>query len=479
MVKLIDKKERNLLMFSNYIKNSTNLNSLVTILTNNETIDYRTLKNDMELIQLISNNKNLWLDMSRSEWKLRKIQPKITNKSQDKKKWKKCSLCQTKNKHEYYIVNKISKVTINIGGECVTKFLGDEIGSISKHILKNPKAAALYEELQLKYPSIKDILFSDSTYLAQSNYVLPLVLSDAFTNKRKQLLKVLNNYLSGKSKHFDEQFFENHLNDYVLLKKQIINFNDRSQKETWSCSAELKREMERTQSDSAAQIIHQIQKNNGLISFAIAPKIQVESFLDTFMSVFNKLKYSELKIKEVSIGRIFFIYNDARNEYVFSVNSSIFVSFFSKEVFSARDVRIDDFTRKFYKDFSPSSTLTYKLLEQLVEIHLEEQFEFTEMEISYKLVFRSDPETDYRFQDRTEHLEKITKNLLIYQTHMSDKVYIFDRRALSNSGIALKFNPSKKADILDALLAQANILTHKNLYKYLRKNVYATKISNF
>ncbi|TPR55424.1 hypothetical protein, partial [Enterococcus sp. OL5] len=85
MANLIDKKERNLLMYSNYIKNSNNLNSLITILIKNETIDYRSLKNNNELLQLIINNKNLWLDMSRAEWKLRKIQPKITNKSDDKK----------------------------------------------------------------------------------------------------------------------------------------------------------------------------------------------------------------------------------------------------------------------------------------------------------------------------------------------------------------------------------------------------------
>lgn len=478
LANLIDKKERNLLMYSNYIKNSNNLNSLITILIKNETIDYRSLKNNNELLQLIINNKNLWLDMSRAEWKLRKIQPKITNKSDDKKTWKKCSLCKTINKHEYYIVNKLSKRTINIGGECVKKFLGDEIGSISKHILKNPKAAALYEDLQIEYPIIKDILFNDSTYLAQSKYILPLVLSDSFISIRKRLVKILNNYLSGKSKQLDQNKFKEHLFNYSEVKNQIMNFNDKSSKEIWSCSIDLKRDIERIQPDSASQIVELIEKHNGLISFSIAPKIQVESFLNTFMAVFNVLHFPEIKIKDFSIGKITFTFNDLRNEYNFSINSSIFIGFFSKQVFSIRDVKVSEFTRKFYDQFTPSDSLTFKLLEQLSEIHLEEQFGFKEMEINYKLIFKSDIETDYKYTDRTERIEKITNNLLIYQKQSSDKVYVFDRSDLSTTGMALKFNSVKKDDILDGLLSRVTILTQSNFYQYLRKNVYAVKMSN-
>ncbi|RHK03129.1 hypothetical protein DW084_17580, partial [Enterococcus casseliflavus] len=109
---------------------------------------------------------------------------------------------------------------------------------------------------------------------------------------------------------------------------------------------------------------------------------------------------------------------------------------------------------------------------------LEEQFGFKEMEINYKLIFKSDIETDYKYTDRTERIEKITNNLLIYQKQSSDKVYVFDRSDLSTTGMALKFNSVKKDDILDGLLSRVTILTQSNFYQYLRKNVYAVKMSN-
>ncbi|NAA43529.1 hypothetical protein GUJ44_13215 [Enterococcus faecalis] len=478
MKKLIEKKERNLLIYSNYISKIPKLSVLLNLLHTNEALDPNSSGLTNELSQLIVTNKSLWLDMSRSEWKLRKELPLITNKSLDRKKWKKCSLCYTPNKHEYYIVNKLSGTIINVGGECVKSFLGDEIGSISTHVLKNPKAAILYEKLQSEFPIIKDILFNDKTYLSQSEYILPSLLSEKFEKKRKRISKILNNYLNKKVESLDRDLFYIELKEYVNIKKEIEDFKLKSRKEIWSCPLSLAREIKVIQKENYPKIINSIERNNGRISFSIAPMIQVESFLKLFMEEFNQLNFDKIKITGYSIGRITFNYIDSNNILSFTISSADFINFFAKEVFSIRSVNIETFTRENYYKFTPENSITTRLLEQTSEIYLETEYEFREFEINYKAVFRTETETDYKYEDRIEKLENLIKNIVVYHRFGDNKVYVFDRKDLSNSGIQLEFDPNRGNTIAKNLISKANILTQSKFYEYLRTNVYNSKIQN-
>lgn len=478
MKKIIDKKERNLLIYSNYINKIPELSVLLNLLHTNEAIELNSSGLTDELSQLIVTNKSLWLDMSRSEWKLRKELPLITNKSLDRKKWKKCSLCYTPNKHEYYILNKLSGKIINVGGECVKNFLGDEIGSISSHVLKNPEAAILYEKLQNEFPIIKDILFNDKIYLSQSEYILPSLLSEKFEKKRKRISKILNNYLNKKVESLDRDLFNSELKKYVNIKKEIEDFKFKSRKEIWSCPLSLAREIKMIQKENYTKIINSIERNNGRISFSIAPMIQVESFLKLFMKEFNQLNSDKIKITGYSIGRITFNYIDSNNILSFTISSGDFINFFSKEVFSIRKVSIETFTRENYYKFTPENSITIRLLEQISEIYLETEYEFREFEINYKAVFGTETETDYKYEDRIEKLENLIKNIVVYHRFGDNKVYVFDRKDLSNSGIQLEFDSNRRNTTDKNLISKANILTQSKFYEYLRTNVYNSKIQN-
>jgi len=476
LVKVIDKKERNLLINSVYLRKSKNLREILTLLEKSESVDSKMISSGLK--EQIYSNKPLWLDMSRAEWKLRKINPKLTNKSLDKSKWKRCSLCYTKNKHEYYIVNKSTKKELNIGGECVKKFLGDEIGSISKHVLKNPKAAILYEELQNEYPIVQKILFDDKTYLQNSNFVLPTLLKTSFTKIRKKMQKTLNNYLSGKAKNLDKTMFESYLKEYELIKNEIETFIFKSESNNWSCPKKLSKEIERIQSDSSGHIIQSIESNSGLISFSIAPEIRVPIFLNTFMVEFNKIPHKLIKIIDYGIGTIKFEYSEDQLSYVFSVSSSVFISFFSKEVFSIRAINELDFVRDFNVHFEPDDRRTIALLEQTAEVEIERKYDFREFEINYKTLFNKDPKTDYKYEQRMDRLANVTNNITFYQKFGDNKVYVFDRNIFSEFGKKLFFNPLIRDTLLKEFLMKANILTQSNFYSYLKEKVFATKIQN-
>ncbi|MET1104897.1 hypothetical protein, partial [Enterococcus faecium] len=166
---ILTKAQINLLKFSNHIKNNERKEIIETIFSNREIYDgYLNKTLEEEFIR----KKNEWIAISSNEWKLRKEKPVIVNPSSNRSKWKRCSLCNTPNKNEFYIVNKYNGREINIGGRCSENVVTGEINELSKFI-KSEIDGKRYVNVLVEIPELREVLFSPRKRLVNLTYELP------------------------------------------------------------------------------------------------------------------------------------------------------------------------------------------------------------------------------------------------------------------------------------------------------------------
>lgn len=475
---LLEEKEKNLLLFSEYIKNVEGLDNLISLMSNNKDIK-ASMCGNVDMINLILDNKSIWLEFSTKEWSLRRNNPIIVNPKTEQIDWKKCALCGQPNKKEFYIVNKQNEKTINVGGSCVGKFMGEEIGYLSTSVIKNPKAAIRYEYLKKRYPDVKDVLIIDKTYLDHTPYLLTLHDENTFKKQRNKVKRLLNRYLNKNDVQINDLLLKEELKRYRELKKNHkIYFSQCKSWDSWRVSRKLWSEIKKSNKDNCEEIFERVQKNAGKIDFSSAIQIKAPMFLQTIMSKFNEKNFDKVEIESFFDGVFVINISEGMMKYRFKIPSSDLIRAYGQSLFYKRPGEIlEVFYRLNNTKMTAYDSMTSKLLAQIAELELEKTKGFFEFEVEYENLFKVKKHQDVQLDDRKNKYDSILSNYVLYQKRNDSKVYVLTNESLTKYGKSLLYcNKNNIETNLAGIFLEIKTFETEQFYSFIKEQYEFAKM---
>lgn len=465
---ILKKSEINLLRFSSHIKNNES-EKIVEAIFSNKDIHVNQCSPDIE--NEIKTKKNEWLAISSNEWQPRKDKPIITNPSNDRTKWTRCSLCNTANKLEFYVVNKITKETINIGGTCSTNVVTGEMNELSK-LIKNEIAGSRYVNILSEIPELRAVVFSPKQFINDLTYELPNLLEMNYQKDSSNVLKSLKKYLNdtGNEAVSKERLIKN-LGIFDNTKNEINQFQNNAKNNKWSLSHEIKKSFQsQPNSDS---IVSNIKFNNGRINKKIAQKINSVDFLRKYIkeAFNNNNRTLPVKIRKCSVGVIHFQYtNEFDSSYKFSIDSQIFIDTFGRIIFDNIDQPKRDLAKFFIENSNIISLSNIETKNNLLS-SVKYSISDTKKYLVYDLYGSFSEKLDEWHYSK---FELLINNWTVYREHESELLYLFrgEKKLISASLIMLFQMRYIQERTLSNLMKEAERISAKVLFNEIRSEVY-------
>ncbi|MDT2830266.1 hypothetical protein P7H62_03660 [Vagococcus carniphilus] len=309
---LIDKKQRNLLLFSNFIKN--NELEIFELLENNLSIS-RKLAGDNNLDFIIDSNLSTWLNFSRKEWKAHDKNPFLIS---DSESIQNCELCNSPLKWRYEVYNEFSNKKISIGGECVKQF--KQLKGLGK-LVTGEEEYKRYNHLIKIYPMALDVLVKNTDMLDRIKIVIPDFYKESFKKTEKEITKILKTYIK-KNVKINHNMIEKAFKKYSTELKSINDFIENNEGNRNYLSREIVDAIERNQKSDMSLIISDVEGNNGVISSLLSPKIKVSNYLKLYEKDINiKFNKSNVNISEINHAVYILKVKSNKTSYNFKVSS--------------------------------------------------------------------------------------------------------------------------------------------------------------
>lgn len=265
---------------------------IFSILKKNKDISKETaIKNNIS--NKIISNLPSWLDFSSKEWVPSKSNPFLVK---DDDSITNCQLCNQKIKWKYKLVNELNDKTIWVGGNCVQKF--SQLKSLKK-IVSTPKELERYNNLLEKYPDMFNIFVSNTTFLDNTDILLPSYYQKEYQSIEKQLKSISRKYIK-KGVQINHSEFYRKIKAYNILLTNIHNFIDKNINNINYLPRKIIYSIQRQQKEDYQDIKFSIENNNGKISLETSSKIKVENYLELFKDIIN-LKFSKSKVTITNI----------------------------------------------------------------------------------------------------------------------------------------------------------------------------------
>ncbi|MFC7364980.1 MULTISPECIES: hypothetical protein [Bhargavaea] len=195
--KLLTKKEKNKLLFSETIKNS-GVNWLIRILRNKEDLKEEYLSHEQILI--FRELKSNLLNNSIKEWEIT-LAPNghfTLDKGPKETGWEKCQLCGTKNRYVHFIKNKFNNRILNVGSECINEF-GD-IGLMAhrdrRQLISEQNKNYRMQKLIKEIPWAKSRVENWNQFFSEVELILPNRIEEPYVKAGKIAERTLNKILS-------------------------------------------------------------------------------------------------------------------------------------------------------------------------------------------------------------------------------------------------------------------------------------------
>lgn len=267
---------------------------------------------------------------AQNEWEV------LKNKYEENNR--RCSLCNQPNKYIFYIQNKTTGITLNVGSSCVQNFKLTEADK--KYISNTVEFEKIKErklELYSEFPNLDTKIFQLESKCENADLLLPIDIYNRIKRIIDQIKEFKNKYLSSQLKinQFDklnELFWEceknfNIANTWVSENKSNPLTISNSIKEQL-----IKKEM-------GTNIIELIRKNYGCVSLTTIKHINYVEFIDRFIDNFNKrINGVEGKFEIVDNKVYFRCYNSVLNFLSCFSDLSTFIKCFRNHFFDEKEV---------------------------------------------------------------------------------------------------------------------------------------------
>lgn len=287
---LKNRKNRSILAYSETSKEYNFLYKLVNDYIDSPAEKIDEVLNDLpeEEIIIINDMLSGILNLCREEWKgdesyLNPIEIII-----DEDKRIPCSLCDyPKTKEVYYIKNKISKRKMNVGSTCIEEFANISLaeGKTKKQLKQEAEKNSQLKILILEFPGIEKKIETWFDDLNKFDILIPYEFERPYTDLGTRLKNIYNDFIDKKVEK--EVFTE--IADILMkrdeLKGDMLQYSNDNLTKEFVASREIVSWLERNKDVETIEAL----KETGFVSYATAPKIHEENFLNLIIDKMNLL----------------------------------------------------------------------------------------------------------------------------------------------------------------------------------------------
>ncbi|AFV02830.1 MULTISPECIES: hypothetical protein [unclassified Dehalobacter] len=290
MSKTIKMKERTLLIYSEVIKQYPDI---LELLGQNKNITNEFIEGLPERQKNFFENMYFpTLKIAIDEWEgdLKRIQ----DKGPDPSNWMRCSLDNVKNRHIFYIENKINKNSLNVGSECIKHFWdswkhdykGKNITQLKKEATRN----RLLSDLNDVIPGIHRIIGEWNNKIDNCEIIIPMSLENPYFELGNEASRLLDYYLEERVGIDCSEQFGGILKRQKQLIHEIDDYISAHHNDKYIPTKEIRSWLK----INGQKAILDMLKKNGRITWGTAHRIEEPSFI--------KLMVTELNPKMMEIG---------------------------------------------------------------------------------------------------------------------------------------------------------------------------------
>lgn len=428
---LINSKDRKLLLFSDFVKNTEP--KIFGILEENNTISMD-LAIQLNIFDKIKQSLPFWLEFSRKEWIPDKQNPRLVAKNGD---FKNCQLCATPNKFQYKIENKTNGNVLLIGGDCVNSF--KELRTM-KALITNDEEYTRYQNLLSYNPYFYEVLVTNTNILTSTKIILPSYYKDSFKKIQKRLIQKLRGYI----KH-GQELNEKEISHLIAVYKneiQTINeFVNKNKNNDDYLSRDIANKIKKNQKNEFEKILDSVENNGGRIPKFTSLIIKVESYLDIFV---KKIKYRLPKmfnLVRAQFGAFELIVTNEKVDYKFKIDSKLLMTqYFENKLKSISEFFLNNIDVLVINDPSTRDKLVQKGQSKILE---EMSGEFYEVNIK-KIIHMYDKNlTSKEYAETYNKVESIIENFFVVKNPKDEVLSIFPINDLIPIGKKLLFSDGK------------------------------------
>lgn len=425
---LIDKKQRNLLLFSNFIKN--NELEIFELLENNLSIS-RKLAEDNNFDFKINSNLPTWLNFSRKEWKAHDKNPFLIHESDSIQR---CELCNSPLKWRYEVYNEFSNKKISIGRECAKQF--KQLKGLGR-LVTGEEEYKRYNHLIKIYPMALDVLVKNTDMLDRIKIVIPDFYKASFKKTEKEVTKILKTYIK-KNVKINRNMIEKAFKKYSTELKAINDFIENNEGNRNYLSRGIVDSIERNQKSDMSLIISNVEGNNGVISPLLSPQIKVSDYLKLYEKDINiKFSKSDVKIYEINHAVYILQVKSNKTSYNFKISSEyLLAKFHAKMSFS--------FPEKFKEDideFEINGAQTRERLYKNGQQYILSDISTNVKDINYrKIISLYDKDlTNEEYNTVYQKVSRILSSLLVVAKVHTKDLEIYSNKEVEELGKSLLF----------------------------------------
>lgn len=194
-----------------------------------------------------------------------------------------CDLCGSSNlKLNFKIKNQINNNEMIIGSSCIEKFPNINSGKISMKKHKD-RANKIHRSNYINeiYPNIVDRLNDWKNCYSSFPILLNEDLNFRFINLLKDSDKFYNDFIDGKILYKDINLFQNYINEFNKLKKEVDYFLEKNEQNIYVCDTNIKNWINKNVRYKD-ELIDSIRKNNAIIDENTSKYIYSIDFIKRF-----------------------------------------------------------------------------------------------------------------------------------------------------------------------------------------------------
>lgn len=428
MVTILDLSSYRLIQFSEYnefLNSRSRMRELFQENRNTGLTDKDILLKGFSLqdIEYIKDNKDIWLNLARKQWKHINTQKKAKKES--------CDLCNTKHNLMCYIRNKKNGKIINVGGICV-ETLGDDISKEHGGLIKNAQEAYNFQKIQETLPKIRSTAEKWNDYLKTTSLIAPNFLTSEYMSIGRKIKDILRKAIKTTNNDHYIKELRSLVGRGTNIKIKIKNYCESYKDEKYIITRELYEDMKKNQPQQCNKIIEILSKEPVVkVNYQTAHRINSEIFLNQVQQEFNSL-LKTLNIDYVQNGQFYLSFHRIKG-IIFKVSSSNFLQVFGELIFKNID-----------KNFSEENAVkeiveyvSFDMGKSKIDVYEQIDKKLTNQYFQYK---RYHPETDYKLNGVIKQkIEEIGK-----KQHAKKEL-----ERLSNLIYSQWENTQKNNDVLD------------------------------
>lgn len=219
---------------------------------------------------------------------------RVQDKGSDPSKWMRCSLDNVKNRHIFYIENKINKTSLNVGSECIKHFWdswkydykGKNITQLKKEATRN----RLLSDLNDVITGIHRIISEWNNIIDNCEIIIPNRIEKPYLELGNKASKILEDYLEEKIDINCSEQLKEILEKQKKLINQIDSYISMNINKKFIATKAIRSWL---QNHGQKNVIEML-KNDGRITWGTAHRIEEPLFM--------KFLVTELNPKMMEIG---------------------------------------------------------------------------------------------------------------------------------------------------------------------------------